>query len=457
MRTPFHSMFSPLARQSQAVQRPNGSVKVARKAALALTIIASASFALPDSAKAQELPAPTCAWPFEWTAYGLGNWLFPDTGNRWWYMPVNSRWQSVEIKGAFPSARFFSYAMYDGAPVSSGLADHLFDTQLMADANMINPFNQMASTARGQSYTVTVRRTGGGDGNVLRLNAKTGWLVYRLYLPNGGEGSMGGTPLPSVIVTDADGQAVRLPPCDSVNRQSELASLQPLFVPPMLETPPKTPRVPDRVWFGPLPNPPARLLPNPDNKYMVSFFMTEREPGRVLVVRGKMPAFPDTYNGAPISQPAPGFDKIEMRYWSMCLGNLVSPLPITGCAVDATSPLDEEKFYTLVVSDDVLKPAWLPSGSTWIPWGDEQMFPKTLFLRNTLPSSDFKQSVQAAITGGCGVEFNFPTPPAQEAIRQAGECTQKVMGDYYPIAVWCDRQILVEGGWKACFKQAGVH
>ena len=405
----------------------------------------------------QSLATPTCAWPFEWSPYGLGNWLFPDTGNRWWYMPIDAKWESLTIRGVYPGARFFSFATYDNAPIATALADHVYDAEIAPDPESINPFDPAASyTAGSKSYSVTVSRGEVRGDNVLQLHAKTGWLLYRLYLPNAGLGSMGGVPLPSVTITDAAGGVTPLKTCPTVNRQSELTAMQPMIVPAALENPPPIPPVPDHIWFAPLPTPPVRLLPNPDNKYMVSYFMSDFEPDRIMVIRGKMPAFPDTYRGAPVSQPAPGFSGIQIRYWSMCLGALVSPLPITGCAVDAETALDEEKFYTVVISNDVLRPDWLPLESVWLPWGDEQMFPKTIIVRNTLPSPGFGQSVQQAIANGCGVEFNFPTPPSRTSITEAGKCTQTVMGDYYPVAVWCAKGVFIQGGWKACFDEAGI-
>ena len=404
---------------------------------------------------AQSLPTPTCAWQFAWTPTGLGNWLFPDTGNRWWYMPIDPQWQKVTISAKYPKARFFSFAVYDGAPTSTALAGHLFDAQITPDAGSVNPFatsdSNRASTNGPQNYTMTITRTDTKAGNTLQLHANAGWLVYRLYLPNAGEGTMGGIPLPSISITDASGRPTPLPPCPVTNRQSEIAVLQPQFIPAALENPTPTPPVPDRIEFAPVPAPPVRLLPNPDNKYLLSFFMSDYEPNRIIVVHGKMPAFPDTYNnGTPISKPAPSFDTVQLRYWSMCLGDLVSPMPIEGCAVDATTPLDENGFYTVVISNDVLRPNWLPAQVVWIPWGDEQMVPKTIFVRNTVPSPNFSQSAQNAVPQGCGVSFNFPTPPTQEEITQAGQCTQQVMGDYYPVAAWCDKATFVDGGWKAC-------
>lgn len=421
--------------------------------ALAFTVLCN-----PGIPTAQQLPTPTCAWQFEFTPFGLGNWLFADTGNRWFLMPIDPQWQTTTIAGVYPGSRFFSFAVYDNAPTPTGLADHLYDAHIAPDPGSVNPFVPpdpgTALTDRPQTYTITVTRNKANSaGNALRLNAKTGWLLYRLYLPNAGQVSTGGVPLPSIAI---NGNTKPLPTCPFVNPQSTLTAMQPQFVPSTLEAPlPPVPPVPDRIWFGPILAPPPQLLPNPDNKYMTSFFMPAYEPGRILVIRGKMPAFPDTYHGGPVWRPAPGFGTVQMRYWSMCLADQVSPLPIDGCAVDASTPLDESGFYTIVISDDVLRPDWLPGRTVWIPWGDETMVPKLIFIRNLLPSPNFSQSVQNALDHGCGVDFKFPTPPDQASIKTAGQCAQKVMGDYYPVAVWCDQSDFRWGGWRACFYPSG--
>jgi hypothetical protein len=430
------------------------------KALLALGLATLALLGNPSTLVAQEsttLRTPSCAWQFAWTPFGIGNWLWPDTGYRVWYMPVDPRWQKVMITGTYPKARFFSLAVYDNAPVSTGLADHLFDAQITPDPGSINPFaDAKANSASDQKYTITVMRTGGNDGNVLRLHADTGWLLYRLYLPNAGEGSMGGVPLPDISITDASGKTAPLPKCPIFNRRSELVQLQPQILPPVLENPPTLPPVPDRIWFGAPAAPPPLLLPNPDNKYMMSFLIPKYEPGRMIVIRGKMPGFPDTYHGAPVSRPAPHFDTIQLRYWEICQADGVSPLPIDRCAIDATTPLDGRGFYTVVITNDVLRPDWLPDGVTWLPFGDEQMVPKLIFLRNTLPSSDFSQTVQNALAQGCGFDFTFVRLPTQDQIRRSGQCIRKVMGDYYPEAVWCDQKKFTSGGWQACFGATGL-
>ncbi|MEE4239007.1 MAG: hypothetical protein V2I51_19985 [Anderseniella sp.] len=447
--------------------------------ALGFTTLLLAASPPASAEQAQPLPTPTCAWQFEWTPFGLGNWLWADTANRWWYMPIDAEWQELKITGTYPKARFFSLAVYDNAPVSTGIADHLFDAQIVPDPGSINPFampppGRCSSSATrhpgrcnppaapDQAYTVTIVRGKKTNDNVLKLNADTGWFLYRLYLPNATEGSMGGVPLPEVSITYQDGKTTQLPICPIFNRQSELVPLQAQIVPVQLEYPLdpeedlEVPPVPDHIWFGAVKDPPPVLLPNPDQKYLVSFFMPEYESDRVIVIRGKMPAYPDTYNGRPVSQPAKGFKAVQLRYWGACLGELVSPLPVIGCATDARMPLDRHGFYTIVISNDVLRPDWLPQRAVWLPWGDETNVPKLIFMRNLLASDDFSQSVQEAIKRGCWFDLQFPTPPTQDAIMGAGQCAQGVMGDYYPEAVWCDRKTFIKGGWRACFHAADV-
>jgi hypothetical protein len=437
------------------------------KAFLALSFTAFLFLVNPHISTAQSptLLTPTCAWQFEWTPFGLGNWLWADTANRWWYMPIDKQWQQLTITGVYPKARFFSVAVYDNAPIATAVADHLFDAQIVPDPDSSNPFatpdavSHNPSAQLDSTYTITVTRSDNTADNTLQLHADTGWLLYRLYLPNAGEGSMGGVPLPEIKVTDASGQTTTLSTCPVFNRQSELSQLQPQIIPAELENPLEhftIPPVPDRIWFGAVKEPPPVLFPNPDNKYLISFFMPEYEPDRVIVIRGKMPAFPDTYRGNPVSQPAPGFDSVQLRYWGLCHADLISPMPINGCATDASTPLDGRGFYTIVVSNDVLRPEWLPKRVVWLPWGEEENVPKVIFMRNLLALADFSQSVQNAIAQGCGFDLTFPNPPTQDAIETSGQCAQDVMGGYYPEAVWCDRQTFISGGWRACFRAAGM-
>jgi hypothetical protein len=129
------------------------------------------------------------------------------------------------------------------------------------------------------------------------------------------------------------------------------------------------------------------------------------------VLRGKAPVFPNTYVGGTVFEPAFD-DAIQLRYWSMCNNVGVPPNPVVACAADAMTELDENQFYTYVVSNDPAPPPL--SGVTWLPWGPTS-FPITLIFRTILPEKGFM--------------------PA----------------DYVPMGVLCDQSQFIMKGWQGCF------
>jgi hypothetical protein len=100
------------------------------------------------------------------------------------------------------------------------------------------------------------------------------------------------------------------------------------------------------------------------------------------------------------------------------------------------------------------RPAWLPADLAWLPWGSKTAR-NILIFRNMLPSAGFNQSVQAALAAGC--VFDNTNPPVPYAdIAAASDCAKTVMGAYHPAAVYCDKSLLADQGWQACFAAAGV-
>ena len=100
------------------------------------------------------------------------------------------------------------------------------------------------------------------------------------------------------------------------------------------------------------------------------------------MIHGKAPGTPDTYNGSPIWVPARGFRTVDMRYWSLCNNDLALPISVVNCAADLTTSL-QGGDYTIVISDDLLRPDWLRPNINWLPWGDKQ-YPKLIMFRNML-------------------------------------------------------------------------
>jgi len=52
------------------------------------------------------------------------------------------------------------------------------------------------------------------------------------------------------------------------------------------------------------------------------------------------------------------------------------------------------------------------------------------------------------------VDNQSGVPPSRDEIVKQGKCAQGVMGEYYPQAVYCDKQVFIGQGWQGCFAAA---
>ncbi|MEO8753085.1 MAG: hypothetical protein ABI624_10430 [Casimicrobiaceae bacterium] len=448
---------------------------IASSAAHAIALLATAVLVttLAPSVAAMAIPTvPSCSWPLETTGTGLTNVAYPDTDATYWTMQFDSsRWRALSITGIYPEARFFSFVTYDTA---GAFVDDIVDVDIKPDALSTNPFNPGVSPPGfGNKYSVLVSPSmrPPNNGNLVLANpASLGWVIYRVYVPDKGEARDGGVELPVVSLIGFDGKAHPLPPCGARGAAtaasgvgadadaSRLATAATVSTQALATGAPGASRggicAPDKIAFA-IPENTGGYFPNPANKYIAGADLCFK-PGRIVVVRGQGAIFPNTYNGYPVwLPPAPG-ETIEMRYWSMCNNNQTSPYPVIECAADWATNLDEQGYYTYVVSADDDPPAWVPPVATWLPWGSKTV-PNILIFRNMLPASGFAQSVQAA-AGQSGCTFNnqsgVPTP--YSAIVAAGKCDEKVMGSYYPVAAYCDKALFIAKGWQGCFAAVGI-
>lgn len=157
------------------------------------------------------------------TPHGAGNFAYPDTTARYWMMPFDSPWVRMTINGTYPSARYMSFVTYDGeVPVS--VADSIYDSKITPDPGSSNPF--VPHGGGGGTYTVTVIRGQSRGGNVISTGSGSAWVVYRIYLPDEGQNSMGGVTLPNVTLTNQNGNSETLKPCAEVNAFSDLSVLE---------------------------------------------------------------------------------------------------------------------------------------------------------------------------------------------------------------------------------------
>ena len=397
----------------------------------------------------------------------------PDGAARYWIMPFDTQYETMTIKGTYPNIRYFSFAAYEtitgGSTNSFNLVGQrtLYDAQIAPDPGTVNPFVPPPDSGRVKvsngsangTYTIVISRTGTSSGNTIGVSPDLlVWVVLRMYAADAdpsvsGQSLMGGVPLPTISVTE-NGASQQLEACSPINKWLDASAFAQFLFPPTIDLSVNegTPSS-DRLWFASLLNPPSVLWPNPDNKYMMMWPGDKYQPGRIIVIHGKAPGFPDTFNGSPIWVPSRGFRSVDLRYWAVCEQDLALPLSLVGCATDFNTDLEGE-YYTIVISDDQVRPKWLQQrpNVNWLPYGDEQ-YPKFVLFRNMLPTPNFPYAIQNVWAAGCTFNFDFPNLPDRSAIDEAGPCAQGMMGEYYPVAVWCDKSTFIDGGFQACLDE----
>lgn len=389
-----------------------------------------------------------CAWPvkLDTQEFNVG---FPDANSAYFVIPyVLTTGQSIIVQGTYPFARFSSLVTYyrDLNAQGSGLEllGWLPDYAIVPDAGSTNPaVDPNASTDPAQRrWTVEVTGTAPSittpevstpvaGKNVLpgmpaEIQDAIGVMILRMYVPTDPSDDSGGVGLPTLTLQDGSGSSRTLTPCTDADREM----WKTFFVPfatriieeaPQLPLPPSADAAPEWVQTT-FPG----LGTNPDNRYLV--VPLAWEPGRIVVVRGQAPTFPDTGAGDPQTAPA------DLRYWTFCTGSNVIPLLTASCAPDFEMPLDANGMYTIVVSQPADQPAnaTADNGIAWLQGGDADQ-PELLFLRHLLPSDEFYgQSAWAVPEGEIGA-------------------AEGIMGPYYPEITYCDTATFEAGGADACF------
>jgi hypothetical protein len=388
---------------------------------LALMLVAG----LPAPSFAQT--APACSWPVKVTGQGITNVAFPDTDATYWVMPVDTtKWSAMVVKGQFPKSRFFSFVTYLG---HGGAVDSIIDANIQPDTGSTNPFMPPGSTAEPQNYTVTIDGDTTDSANHIHWgNTQLAFVIYRIYVADNGSGQEAGVPLPGIALVDSSGTANPVQACPGFLPATQLPGLSTVLEDVIAasgggKSCPANPTPQQAVTFA-LNTTPGRFFPNPATKYVAARDLC-LQPGKIIVVRGQASVFPDTYNGSSIFQPAiPG--TIQMRYWSMCNNDEVFPGPVVACQADHATTLDQQGFYTYVISPAAsgatpsTPPSWVPEDATWIPWGNPAVA-KALLFREMLPMPGFS-----------------------------------LTGNYFPKGVYCDQNLFIKQGWQGCFQAAGV-
>jgi hypothetical protein len=399
-----------------------------------LTLVLTLAALAPAQAKAPSVepesgaPAPyKCAWPIVGGVDAL-NVALPDANATYWmHHYFLEPGMKFVIRGVYPFARFASFTTYDdtGTPLPSEEGGMLVDAEIDPEDGSGNPFASVDAPDKlsKRRYRVVIEpHADGSSANELSglpSGIDSGWgaVVYRLYVPDDPRSLGGSVPLPEIAYFAAPGERRVLPLCKRTGGSARNATDT---------TAP--PRAISMCWMVfCLPSSSAGEYPNPANAYVHAEAVFAS--GRVVVVTGKAPTFPDTRAGE-----SPAVVK-EMRYWSIC-ENLGYPvLPVVACKLDSEIPLTPDRYYTVVVSASKDRPsnATTANGVAWLPWGDHS-FPSADVLRNMLPDDAFCCSIQAATDS-------------------AGNFDPAVMGPYYPLVKYCTKAGFEADG-AACVAQA---
>jgi hypothetical protein len=411
-------------------------------AAATATALSACTSAQPSSTTAAEggrtvltLAGMSCAWPTELSAQTDNTW-FPDAAAVYWVQPIVAPPGSrIVLSGRFPDARYTSVDVYTPRGVGTALTDY----RIVPQPGSLNPWQRQA--APGGRYTVTIRSgPAAGQADTLPLPAGTtrqhpGYLIYRVYLPAGGNSSA----VPVPVLTVEQGHAAHtLPACRTRNAQVPApVTASAAGAGGSGATAPSPPQLafykPAQSTFN------NAGLANVDTTYVLAYLIHPPS-ADVVVVTAKAPTF------APGSHPSPWPASGEdVRYWSMCVGVGIRLVPVVanklpgggtdyGCRADQATKLNAAGDFTYVIGSESQRAAisHVP-GVTFLPFSTTH--PTGLYLlalREMLVSSSFTRSPQG--------------------ITQAGDpaAAAAAMGPYYPRAVVCPLATLTAKGPQAC-------
>ncbi len=338
--------------------------------------------------------------------------LYPDPNSSYWFAFLEMPGGSVlNLTGEYGHCRYFQFALYREDPEMGGYTatgEKIIDHQIQPDEGSTNPFVPGANRhVENRRYTLRIANVDAPSDPELRepntLYAGVGFkiqVVYRVYLPDVGYLGDAGVGLPEYSATLADGSSLSagevaeqynrpllqgvapgMPVkqwralCSAPDNDPELRpETTPARKPPLLEryfnnaynlvgvfkSPEQRSQMSAEIETG--------FGGDPETLFMLAF--VSRGFGPVLVIRGKMPMYPDTFEG----ESGRGLDTMtgwECRYMSL----VMSEAPPSGMGTDGISdmqvPLDADRNYTIVVSREEDRPSNADDehGVAWMDWG----------------------------------------------------------------------------------------
>ncbi len=152
---------------------------------------------------------------------------------------------------------------------------------------------------------------------------------------------------------------------------------------------------------------------DPTTVYMSNYL--SRKFGPVYVFRARLPTFPDTYAGAETMADR------QVKYWSVVTAASAPSGELWDGVFDMQVPLDEDGYYTIVVSrpEDRPRNATRENGVAWIDWG---------------PGEGLDDPRDRADWGMLLMRFMVCHPDWENSPAKANQpgTEEAIMGPYYP-------------------------
>jgi hypothetical protein len=367
------------------------------------------------------------------------NEAIPDPEASYWGQPIVAGASTqITISGTYPDARYFTlsvYTPYGALFTTDGVRSWLADYQIAPEPGSVNPWQLRALP--GGRYEVTIRPdVAPGQGNVLPLPSGTsalhpGYLIYRVYLPAGGNFSR--VPPPTITLTQ--GQVSRtLSACRTHSP---------------IPAPEKAPGTTAPASTGTATPPPSAFYGLPVREYIAGLadpntsyaeaYIIRPSAADVVVVTAKAPTF--TPGSTPLPWPAAD---VDMRYWSMCIAVGISGVPTVantlpngqtdyGCREDYQTRLADGDYAYVIGSETQEAAISRVPGATFLPFSTTQTTRLyILLLRNKLVNPGFTHSAQS---------ITQATDPS---------AASAAMGPYYPEVSTCALSTLIVKGLSAC-------
>ncbi|WLR51881.1 hypothetical protein LC040_02935 [Bacillus tianshenii] len=351
----------------------------------------------------------------------------------------------IMIKGRYPYVRHFSFTVANSP--THRLVDSVAGRELIPDPGSTNPFLPGANwDAPNRNYTLKIRFTSPPEGsdhfvpaagnNVIyagtlengQPNRPGGLIILRIYVPSMGYDKTGGVDLPFITYCPSNKGDRHLSPSYAENQEGYYPS-EGFF---NTSQPNNDERNEEDVDvysdFNNFTNHNKRRNKKVDHgqscdltwrRFKPEFAQPEgntvyiasnriaRDPGKLLLIRWKVPTFPDTYHNIGI------LGNEDMQYWSM---SFITPIGLLGFYTisDYQTIIDEKGYVNLVISFGAPRPSCVTpeNGFTWVDASQLPYVPLFLLYRNNQISPNF--------------------PYTAEDIPKNVIVTPQDMGKYYP-------------------------